>query len=373
MSDVGCLECDVAVIGAGPAGSVAAKEISKKGYDVFLIEKDVYPGENNVCAGGINKDHIKNQNLPNWVIEKEISKSVYHYPWGTYKKNMSQITVLRRVFDKFLAEKAVGEGTKLLTSTLAFDLAINKRDIEVIIKNRVNGTVNGIKAKIAIFADGPNTLVSRKFTGIGFGREKMRSFAAIYEIEWRNNPLDSYEFFIHREVSPWGYGWIFPKRDLLNVGVGCLLPKLRKNIRTYLDFLVDEHPIASKKLSGRPKKRFSASIIPCEQADKIHTDRIMVVGDAAGMVDPLWGGGIVYGIRGSTLAAKIAVMALEANDFTDAYLSRYEREWKNGDTYKHLRKLQLFIRPFLFLSRFDKDAYNKLHRILVLKMKAEKD
>jgi len=365
---MGCNECDVAVIGAGPAGSVVAKEISKKGYKVLLIEKDVYPGEKNVCAGGINKDHIKNLNLPNRIIEKEILKSVYHYPWATYNKNISQITVLRRVFDKFLAEKAVEEGTNLLTSTLAFDLAINKKDIEVFIKDRVTGAVNGVKAKIAIFADGPSTLVSRKFKGIGLGREKMRAFAAIYEIEWRNNPLKSYEFFVHREVSPWGYGWIFPKRDLLNVGVGCLLPKLRKNIRTHLDFLVDEHPVASKRLSGRPKKRFSASIIPFEHADKIHADRIMVVGDAAGMVDPIWGGGIVYGIRGSMLAAKTAVMALEANDFTDTYLSRYEREWENGDTFKHLRKLQLFIRPFLFLSKLDKYAYYKLHRILALKM-----
>lgn len=370
---MGCIECDVAVIGAGPAGSVAAKEISKKGYNVLLIEKDVYPGENNVCAGGINKDHIKNLNLPNRIIEKEILKSVYHYPWATYKKkNKSQITVLRRVFDKFLAEKAVEEGTKLLTSTVAFDLALNKKDIEVLIKNRVSGAVNSIKSKIAIFADGPNTLLSRKFRGIGFGREQMRAFAAIYEIEWRNNPVKSYEFFVHREVSPWGYGWIFPKRDLLNVGVGCLLPKLHKNIRTYLDFLVDEHPIASKKLSGRPRKRFSASIIPSEHADKIYTDRIMVVGDAAGMVDPIWGGGIVYGIRGSILAAKIAVVALEANNFTDMFLSQYERAWKNGDIYKYLRKLQLFIRPFLFFSKFDKDAYDKLHRILALKMKADK-
>jgi len=365
-------ECDVVIIGAGPAGSTAAREISVRGYDILLVEKDTYPGENNVCAGCIDQNSAGSLNLPSDIVEKKTSKSTYYFPWKTYVQNISHVTVLRSVFDRFLAEKAVKKGAKLLVSTLAFDVTRSRDGIVVNLKNRVSGEKDKLKAKLAIFADGPSTLASKKFKGIGFQREQQKALAAIYDIEWRNNPFEHLEFFFDRNVSPWGYGWIFPKKDWLNVGVGCSISKMRGNIRTYLDFLVDKHPVASKKLHGRQKLTFAASIIPLAHAEKIFDDRILVVGDAAGMVDPLWGGGIGYAIKGGMLAAEVAVKALEKNSFDGTLLSQFEQEWKKGKAYKLIRKLELVLELFNLYSKFDEDAYFRLHHLLALKRGAYK-
>jgi len=226
-------DADVVVIGAGPAGATAAREVAQKGYDIFLIEKDVYPGQNNVCAGGMDRVLVKNLSLTEEIIEKIVSKSIYYFPWQIYAVNTPYISVRRKVFDRFLAQKAVKQGTKLFVSTLASDISRSRNEIVISLKNRVTGENYKVKAKLVIFADGPNTLVSKKFKRIGFGRKNSKAFSAIYELEWKDNPFEDFEFFFDTRVSPWGYGWIFPKRDVLNVGVLCLMSKLQKNIKTH--------------------------------------------------------------------------------------------------------------------------------------------
>jgi len=333
---------------------------------VFLIERDAYPGKNNVCAGGLERVHAQNLNLTEEIVEKNISTSIFYFPWQTYALNIPQISVQRNVFDRFLAQNAVGEGAKLLVSTLATDVARSRDGMVVKLKNRVTKETFQVKAKLVIFADGPNTLAFKKLR-IGFGSKNRKAFSAIYEVEWEDNPFECFEHFFDREVSPWGYGWIFPKRDLLNVGVMCLMPMMRSNIKTYLDFLVNKHPIASKKLAERAKVRFAAAIIPLQHADKIYSDRVLIVGDAAGMVDPIWGAGIGYAIRGSMLAAKVAVKALEENTFDETSLSQFDREWKRGEAYKSIRKSQLLLTLSLGYSRFDKNAYLRLQTLLALR------
>ena len=365
-------ESDVVVVGAGPAGSAAAREISAEGYNVFLVEKDAYPGENNVCAGCISQPCAESLDLAEEIIEKRISKAVYYFPWKTYVQSILHVTVLRSVFDRFLAEKAVKKGAKLLVSTLAFDVTRSQDEIVVNLKNRVTGEKDKVKAKLAIFADGPTTLASKKFRGIGFQRDQQKALAAIYDIEWRNNPFEHLEVFFDRNVSPWGYGWIFPKKDWLNVGVDCSISKMRGNIRTYLDFLVDKHPAASRNLHGRRKLTFAASIIPLAHAKRIYDDRVLVVGDAGGMVDPLWGGGIGYAIKGGMLAAEVALKALKEDCFDETSLSQFQKEWKKGKAYKLIRKVQLALELFNIYSRFDEDAYFRLHHLLALKGRAYK-
>lgn len=326
---------DAVVIGAGPAGSTAATEIAQKGYNVFLIEKDAFPGQTNVCAGGIDKVSVEHLNLPERIIEKNIATSIFYFPGKIYSLPTPSLSVQRNVFDRFLAERAEKCGVKLFTSTKAWDVARKKDEIIVFLRNLIANESYEVKTKLVIFADGPNTLSSKKFKNIGFARKPNNTaFAAIYEIQWENNPYDAFEYFFDTAISPWGYGWIFPKKNLLNVGVMSLLSKTRTNIKTLVDFLVDKHPIASKKLRGKSKLRFAADIIPLQHARKIYTDRVLVVGDAAGMVDPLWGGGIGYAIRGSAVAAMVAVKALEKNRFDENFLSLFEKKWKKKQIFQ---------------------------------------
>ena len=145
------------------------------------------------------------------------------------------------------------------------------------------------------------------------------------------------------------------------------MAKARGGVRETLNFLVNEHPIASRRLKGRRLLRFAVGLIPLEHAERIHDDRILVVGDAAGMVDPVWGGGICYAVKGGALAAEVAVKALEENLFDGETLSTFEKEWRKGEAYRHLRKLHLILKILRFYSKIDGNAYFKLHRLLILK------
>ena len=109
------LKTDVTVIGAGPAGAVTARTIARHGFDAVLVEKDGYPGETNVCAGGMPKSIIKETELSSDVIEKEISGGKQFFPWGLKISNLDYVTVYRQVFDKALASIAVEEGAKTLS------------------------------------------------------------------------------------------------------------------------------------------------------------------------------------------------------------------------------------------------------------------
>lgn len=351
------LKCDVAVIGAGPAGSTTARTIARQGFDVLLVEKDEYPGKTNVCAGGVPESIIKDLKLSSNVVEKEIIGGKHYFPWGLTISNLNGITVYRNVFDKELAEKVVGEGTKIMTNMLIKDVIVKSEGV------RVKSEENTIDSKLVVFADGPNTLAYRRF-GIGFmpGSDKTCVSVAC-EVRWENNPLDYTEFYYGYDISPWGYGWIFPKRNTVNVGVGCLHSGLNSNIIESLNYLLQKHPLTHEKLKGKEIVWLRSALIPAAPAKQIFGERMLVVGDAAGMVDPVTGGGIAHAINGGMLAGKISCEALEEDDFSSMFLSRYQSLWHKTTDYSYIFGKYLLSNVFLYLFKFDKSAYPKLAAI----------
>jgi digeranylgeranylglycerophospholipid reductase len=353
------LKCDVAVIGAGPGGSTTARTIARWGFDVILVEKDEYPGKTNVCAGGVPKLIIKDLKLSSEVVEKEIRGEEHYFPWGLKSSDLNNITVYRHMFDRVLAEKAVEEGVKILTNTLIKDFFLKSNKITL-------GYEKGIiESKLVVFADGPNTLAYRKF-GIGFKPEADKTIVSVAcEVKWENNPLNHYEFYYGYTLSPWGYGWIFPKRNTVNVGVGCLYSELNSNsnIIESLNYLLQKHPLTHEKLKGKEVVWLRSALIPVAPARKIFSERMLIVGDAAGMVDPVTGGGIAHAINGGMLAGKISCEALEEDDFSSSFLSQYQRLWHKTTDYSYIYSKYLLSNVFLYLLKFDKRAYPKLATI----------
>lgn len=348
------------IIGAGPSGSSAAAEMAKRGLDVLMVEKDEFPGKSNICAGGIPKTLIKDIGLDPTVVEKEIFGSVFFFPWTVIDNRRAMadnISVRRRIFDNYLAQRAVRAGAKLSCLTLATGVTTEIGKVRAYLRKMNTGESTNVIADLVIFADGPSSLAHKLF-GLGFSRTPDKTaLGAIYELEWKNNPLECFEHYFYRKVSPWGYGWIFPKKHVANVGVFCLLSKLRKNIRRHLDYLVYEHPIASKKLAGKKILRFGTALIPLAPARKIVGNRMMVVGDAAGMVDPLWGGGIGYAIRSGRSAGHVAVKAFNDSDFSKGFLRQYDLEWNKTEDGRSLQFQYAKLRVMLALSHFNRDAY----------------
>lgn len=351
------LECDVAIIGGGPSGSSTARVIAENGFDVILVEKDEFPGITNICAGGMPRSVIKENGLSTDVIEKKILAEKYYFPWGENIIDFDLITVYRTVFDKCMAEKAVENGARMLTDTLIKEISL-KNDGAYLYSDKYI-----IKSKLVVFADGPNTLAYRKF-GIGFRPDFDKTAVSLTcEVEWRNNPLNECLFYFGEDIVPWGYGWIFPKKNTVNVGVVCLHNKLRSNLIDSLNYMLKKFPATSELLKGKDILRINSALIPAAPAKKIFGERILVVGDAAGMVDPITSGGIVQAINGGKLAGKICCLSLERGDYSAKFLSQYQNIWNKTADYHSIYSKFLASNIFLYLSKFDRNSYSKLAEI----------
>ena len=348
------LRSDVTVIGSGPAGSTVARIVGKSGFDVLLVEKDEYPGKTNVCAGGVPKSIIKDTGLSPDIIEKEITGEEHHFPWGCRSFDLDHVTVYRNTFDRFLAEKAVESGAKMLTGTQIKDVSVKNNGASAFYKD------NSICSKLIVFADGPNTMAFRKF-GIGFKPEPAKTIVSVAcEVKWDSNPLDHYELYYGSEISSWGYGWIFPKSNTVNVGVVCLSNRVRSNMIDSLNYLLKKHPLTHGRLKDKEIIWQSSALIPVAPAKRIFGEGILVVGDAAGMVDPISGGGIASSIRGAELAGKVCVMALEEDKFTSVSLSRYQTLWKKSRVHSHIYGKYILTKIFQNFIEIDKNSYPKM-------------
>ena len=348
------LKADVTVVGAGPAGSTTARTIAKKGFKVILVEKDEYPGKTNVCAGGIPKPVFEETGLKSDIIEKEILRGEYYYPWGKKYLKLNHVSVYRSIFDRALANKAVDEGAEMLTNTLIKDVEVRKEKVFEFFSDGI------IESEIIVFADGPNTLAFRKF-GIGFKPDADKTAVSVTcEVKWEGNPLDCFEFYYDHDITPWGYGWICPRRNTVNVGVLCLYSKLSLNLMNSLNYMLKGHALTSGKLKGREVIWLRSALIPLAPARKIFGKRMLVAGDAAGMVDPVNGGGIMQAIHGGKLAGEVCVNALEAEEFSASFLSKYQNLWRKSKDYLLIQAQYLLSNIFLYLSKHDKDAYTKM-------------
>jgi digeranylgeranylglycerophospholipid reductase len=351
------LKSDVTVIGAGPAGSSTAQAIAECGFDVLLVEKDEHPGITNVCAGCLPKPVIKNTGLSSDVIEKEISTEKHHFPWGDNIIEEDLVTVHRSVFDRCLAEKAVESGANSLTNTLIRDVSIKDG------KTHLFSGRHDIESTLIVFADGPNTMAYRKF-GIGFKPTSDTTYVSLAcEVKWKNNPLNHGNFYYGNDIVPWGYGWVFPKRNTVNVGVACLFSKLQTNLICSLNYLLKKYPLTKEMLKGKEIVQLSSALIPAAPARRIFGEHVLVAGDAAGMVDPVTGGGIEHAIGGGRLAGKICVRSLEEEDFSTGFLSQYQSIWHKERNYSGIYHKFLASNVFLYLSKFDRNAYPKLMAI----------
>lgn len=332
---------DVVVVGAGPAGATVSGLIASAGFDVLMIEKDRSPGRNKVCGGAVAKNYFIELNLPKEIIEKESSKLVLHFPNERIELPSKSGCVLfdREKLDEMLARKATKNGARLMTSAMVYDVTKSDYNIVLYFKKLLEGGIGEVKARLVVFADGTNTLAHNKMR-IGFQkRPDCTALAATYDIRWRENPLDSLDFFVSKEISPFGYGWIFPKKDSINVGVVCLLSRMKQDIKHYLDRFV-----VSQKLGSRKVIRYGSRLMPQSIAKRIQGDYSLVVGDAAGTADPLTGAGISNAIINANIAAKVVIKALETKKMTADSLADYESRWKETATYRSIQNSCRFQR-----------------------------
>ena len=345
------IETDILVIGAGPAGSSAAKHAALNGAKVLMIEKKSEIGAPKRCAEGVSKDGLLKLGIEpssRWVTS-EIDGIRLVSPGGidvwltedTVKLPEMGYVVERKVFDKFMAMDAARAGADIMIKTLAKGL--ERKDGHMIVKAESMGEEIEIKAKIVIGADGPEGRVGR-WGGIRttVKPKDMESGAQFEMVGVEMENPNALEFYFG-SVAPGGYAWVFPKGDdIANVGLAVISPLTEKSAYEHLIEFAKTCPTTRNatavelNIGGDPV----GGILK-----KISTDNLLVVGDAAGMVNPLTGGGIISGMEGGLIAGEVAAAAIKEGDTSAERLSEYDKRAQDeiGDSFNKYMKSRDYL------------------------------
>ena len=285
---------DVTIAGAGPTGSILAYELAKQGVKVLLLEKHKFP-RNKVCAGGVT---VRAASVLPFNFDELILSTIYGVRLSfkmvpkkvrVYDQPLAYM-VMRDIFDDFLASKARQAGAVLEEGVEIRHVEI-KADNVAIITN-----LEAFSTPILVGADGANSAVVRSLglkEGFEYGIALNGHIAVNREVYSTWNGLMGLDYGV-----PGGYAWIFPKKNCLAVGAGSSFREAKK-LRPYTLRLIQSYDLGSIV-----EQQIQGHLMPSKKrATALSNQRVLLVGDAAGLIDPLAGEGMYYGIRSSHLAA----------------------------------------------------------------------
>ena len=324
---------DVIVIGAGPAGSVAARFAAEGGASVLLIEKRQEIGDCIRCAEGVGTGDLdKYLDIESRWIAAPIKGAIIYVPDGTPIKmrptdpdSVYGYILERKIFDRALAERAALAGVDVYTKTAATDLII-ENDRIVGVKVRRLDVETEIRTNIVIGADGVESKVGR-WAGINTTlKPKDIETGVQYLMTNIDIDEDNVEFYMGNQYAPGGYVWIFPKGPgRANVGIGILGSKINDGGRPidYLDKFVE-----SRFPNGKIIEMNYGGVPVSGGIDKIYGGGIMLVGDAGQLTDPITGGGIKHALWSGDIAGHVAAEAVKAGDYSEKFMKKYQSEWE---------------------------------------------
>ncbi|MCK4816986.1 NAD(P)/FAD-dependent oxidoreductase, partial [bacterium] len=204
---------EIVIIGAGPAGSTAARQAALMGLCPMLIEKDNSPGARNACGGMAAYCFRNRLQLSYEVVEREIRRTILFIDGDQIEFGGSRPTYIsfqRAFFDKFLAKQAVQAGAELFTSIRV--ISVDPTSRRIVLKESLTGREREMLAQIIIFADGPKTLARDAF-GIGHRPGPRTRHAMYWELNGPYGNGETMEIIVDTSAQTTGYFWVFPKRD----------------------------------------------------------------------------------------------------------------------------------------------------------------
>jgi digeranylgeranylglycerophospholipid reductase len=331
------MKYDVVVVGARVGGSTASIFASKGGLDVLMLEKRQEIGTPVQCAeatSGRTFETLEIEPSPKYICTQIEGADVYA-PDGNHGRIEGEYAkgfiLERKLFDKHLAIEAAREGTEIMVKTTVKDLIRRDGKVSGVVAKHMGRTLE-IKADVVIAADGVESKVAQM---AGLNTQQSPQYlcsCAQYEMVGVKTDPHYLQFYFGEKIAPGGYVWIFPKGEgVANVGVG-----VRSNTQTAYHYLKS----FTSGLDATPIELNIGGVPLSGPFNKTFTDGLMVVGDAAGQVEPFTGGGIHITAHCSRLAGEIAVDAIESEDTSAKFLMKYEKRWKKeigGDLKQSLK------------------------------------
>jgi geranylgeranyl reductase family protein len=328
------LDCDVAVVGAGPAGSRTARNLATRGFRVKLLEEHRTVGVPSHCSGLISLRTLKESQIGEQAIMHRVTGAYVHTQSGSEVAlggGKTQAVAIDRVkWDQTLCEQAQEAGAEMVRARLT---NVERANSHVLLTTQTDGRDSALTARMVIGADGTHSRVRRT---LGMGAPSEFAYNLGIEGRMKARREDFVHVFVGQEMAPGWFGWIIPTGDgMVRVGIGS--NNRVKPIECYRQMSARFPGL----FEGIEPCRMYGGTIPLEFAPKTYGDNVLLVGDAGGQVKPFSGGGIYTSLVAARFAAKTAAEALDANDLSAERLSVYEKRWKKKIGRELLRSLRL--------------------------------
>lgn len=346
---------DIIVVGAGPAGTTAARYAAAEGASVLVLEKDRDVGYPVRCGEAVSHEGLVQfiDPDPRWIAST-VTRFRLIAPNGMAvepKLDGTGYILERRLFDYALAQRAVQEGAQVTTKAYVYDLLRADDGTVCGVKVLLKDKPCEIRSRIVIAADGVESRVGR-WAGIdtACSIQDMETCAQVTITGISVEP-DRLDFYFGSSVAPDGYLWVFPKgRHTANVGIGISVEaaKRRSALQYLEEFLANHFPHASilTQIAGG---------VPCAKTNStLVKNNVMLVGDAAHQVNPTSGGGIISGMIGGMLAGQVAGRAIRQNDLR--ILNEYPVLWHKRLGWRH----EIFYSIKEVISEFSDGTLNSI-------------
>ncbi|HXG35771.1 MAG TPA: NAD(P)/FAD-dependent oxidoreductase [Dehalococcoidia bacterium] len=341
-------DCDVAVIGAGPAGSRTARDLARRGLRVLLIEEHRRVGVPSHCSGLISpRTWQLGEIADDSIIYNQLRGAFLHTASGKQvalgSETVRAVAIDRIKWDQLLAEQAYAAGAQPVQARF---IHAERDNGGFTLHCQRNGQELGFTARLLIGADGSHSRVARS-QGLAWPSDRVYALGVEGSLEV---PREDYvHVFVGQKLAPGWFGWIIPVGGgQVRAGIGCY--GWDKPLHCYQRML----GAFPQVFAGIKPSRMYGGPIPTSFAPRSFADSLLLVGDAAGQVKPFSGGGIYTSLVAARLCAETAAAALERNDLSASFLSRYEKAWMRAIG-RELRR-SLGIRRFgLSLSDADVD------------------
>jgi len=374
---------DAIVVGAGPAGITTARELAEAGLSVVVLERGQYPGAKNV-SGGILYRHPTEEFAPGFETEAPLERPIIEQRYlaltedsmlgGVFRsmrfaeQPYNAYSVLRSEFDQWYATKAERAGAEVYPEFTVTELLMDG--------DRVVGVSTGepegeLESYVVVLADGANSLLAKQ---VGLHREWSPMEQALIAKELIALPAEkiddrfalpaglgaAYEIFGESTWGMLGYGFIYTNVESVSIGTGALLQDLMTSGRNVNDMLdrFKQHPAIAPLLQGGETVEYSAHLIPEIGYDRLpglYGNGVVVVGDAAGLINPVNREGANLAMLSGRLAAQAIIEAHSRSDFSSASLAAYQQLLEESiilADMKKIRKVTPFAhdRPQLFTA-----------------------
>ena len=324
---------DAVVVGGGPAGLYAGWKLARAGFRVALFEEHPTSGRPVHCTGVLAADAFDEFGLPDDSVLNQLRTVQFHAPSGAvieYATPTVEAVVIDRVqFDRRLAERASLAGVEMSYGERVTGVDVQPGGV------RVTTPSASIDARVCVLACGANYAVQRKLR-LGMPRLLLHSAQA----EVAASRVGDVEVYFGERVAPHGFAWVVPvqrERPYVRVGVMCA-QHADRHFDRLLELIGPRWGIdAAARCQPRQK------ILPLGPIERTFADRVVVLGDAAGIVKPTTGGGIYYSLLTASLACETLAAALAGGDTSAAVLAEYQVQWR--------KRLGAELRWQLFLRR----------------------